>query len=894
MVALIAIAPPYAEFRWFLEDARHPEVWAAEYEAKGLLAGAALLFSTIFFWIILGVIARMGETVLIDSDAEGSRELWRLFDFARERAPAIAKGLAVVLAIFAASSLSDSWRDFLLFRHAQAFGRTDPLFHLDLGFYVFRLPFLQALATFVFQLLFFGTLLGVSGFLGLKSASGLSKLRFDERPGKRLCSLLGFFLALSIALSLGLAVLNFGSVSAGQFTGPGYSASREISMLEVYVSALALTGLAGVIVSLTRGWKRFPTGLVATFFFAGVLILAVIPAVLNAIFVDPNRIAAEAPYATRALEMTRFGWNLAGIRPTDFEIGEEPSQADIQTSRSTLENMRLWDPTVVKDALEGAQTLKPYYQFRDVDVDRYVVDGAQRMVMLSTRDFAPQGLGQSADTWVNRKLHYTHGYGIAMIPVNTSTPMGLPEFLLKDMPQATTPSIPISRPQTYFGHFGEDQDYVIVHTKVDEFDYPSNDGETSHRWQGATGIKISSFQDRFLFSWVLSDWNLLITSNIDRDSRLLLRRDVAERVSTIYPFLTLDPDPYPVILDGRVIWLLDGYTTSDRLPYSQQTTAFGAKANYLRNPVKLTVDAYTGEVHAYVIDPSEPILKAWRGLFPRLFETLEQAPSGLSAHFRYPEGLFRAQAEILAAYHVRDAETFLTNGDAWAIPFNRGLDGTKAQLQPYYVQMRLPGAPRDAFMLILPFTPLGKDNMNGWLAAGCDPADYGQMTLYRFAKGALVRGPAQMETFFNQDEKIANINRQLSNEQSKIIVGNLLVIPIGSSVMYAEPLFLQSRTQGIQAPPELKKVILATKNRIVVENTYPEALAKLFENTPEFPSSTPKNQSASPTKSVDQKAAARKALDLYNQADAALRAGDFAKYGELKKQLGKALSDLAQ
>ena len=790
------------------------------------------------------------------------------------------------------SGLASAWMQMLASRNAQSFGKADPIFGLDYSFYFFHLPWYQSLIGFAIGLCFLTLILcgaAYAIFQGLAAASGAHVA--GAKVGRHL-GFLGGLTLLGLGLETYLARFELLITDGPQFTGAGYAGMVTLQAQGLLAVVLCLAGL-GVIVFGLRGAMK-PIG----FLVAGSVLLFVIgmgfaPALVQKLHVDPDKVRVEAPFAAYAIEGTRYAFGLNAIDAKNVSVSDEPTPAETAASKVTLDNMRLWDPEVLRQSAEGVQGLKPYYMFDDMDVDRYTINGEQRLMMLSARNIRLGGLNPQANAWINTRLQYTHGYGVAMAEVNQATRMGQPNFVIQDMPLRTPSDLPVTEPRLYFSDYnGREAEYALVDTNQAEFDYPNANGGETHRWKSSSGIHVAPFWTRLAYSYVLNDFNLLISSNVQSSTRLLMHRDVRERAQKLYPFLQFDKDPYVVILDGRLIWLLDGYTTSAYSPYSQHEAWDDHTAvNYVRNPVKVVVDAYTGETNAYVVDPNEPILKTYRQIWPRMFKDLSEAPKGLREHFRYPEEMFMLQARTLTQYHVTDPSQFLTNQDAWEMPFNRGLQGTREALQAYYVLMALPGEKKPNFMLILPFTPSQKDNMSGWLAAYCDPENYGNLVLYKFTKGALVPGPAQMESIFNQDKVIADINRQLSNEQSKIIVGNLLVVPIGGSVMYVEPLFLQSRTEGIQPIPELKKVILALKGKVVVGDTYEEALQKLFGGPPTQVAPVQGNdQRSSPPTQTSQPAA--EALQFFNEADQALRAGDFAKYGELQKKLKQRLEDL--
>ena len=569
--------------------------------------------------------------------------------------------------------------------------------------------------------------------------------------------------------------------------------------------------------------------------------------------------------------------------------------------------MRLWDPTVLRTTLDNVQTLRSFYSFNDVDVDRYTVNGKQTLTMVAARDIHLDALPDNSRTWQFERLQYTHGFGITMSPVNTADEQGLPTYLIRDIPPVTPPEIPIKQPRIYYSDFrdarGETTDeYALVDTKVAEFDYPSGGSMTTSHWESDRGIPFSGLLTRLAFSILFQDVNPLIGgANLTSGTRLLVHRNVKERCSLIYPFLQFDDDPYIVVLNGRLVWVLDGYTTTGQIPYSQRLEGAERPLNYIRNSVKATVDAYTGETIAYAIEPKDPILKAYREIYPGLIRDLSELPAGLDKHFRYPEDLFNIQSVQLTQYHVTDAQAFLNTSQAWDIPNERGLSDVSEPSRPYYVQMRLPDEPKEGFLLILPFTPRGKPNMTGWLAAHCDPGSYGKLVLYQYPEGSNPPpGPAQMEATFNQDKVIADINRQLNNDQSRILSGNLLVVPLGKSLLYVEPLFLQSRTEGIAPKPKLVKVILALPSgNPVVADTYDEALQKLFGNGEGVAATAPTvpvpGTSTAPAVAADSEAWKREVRivgKLLDDAEAAQRAGDWARYGDLLKQLKAKIKDL--
>jgi uncharacterized membrane protein (UPF0182 family) len=914
ILMLIACAGPYTEFLWFKEDARHPEVFAKIYETKGYLFIGAFAASLILVYISLSRALKVSMVFLDKPATVQEMVVSRVLGFVQLHGDMVTKIASVIIAFFIGLSFSGEWNSFLLWQHGKAFHHADPLFGLDLGFYVFSLPWQISLINALLGCFFLITVLTGGIYFGLQSIAALARIELGRPAVKGHLAILIGSTVLLFGVKLWLARYLYVVTDSGQFTGAGYTAVHQLPVQSVLAIALIAVGALGVI---SAFWQWAIKGVVyglsacALLWVGGMLIY---PWALQVFSVTPNKLSKESPYAANAITMTRFAYGLDAISEKSTAVQATPSAADLTSAQSTLDNMRLWDPTIIRQSIEALQGLKNYYIFHDVDIDRYKIDGQQKMVMVSARDISTAGITQSAQNWVTTRLQYTHGFGLTVSPVNTSTGSGRPEFLVHDIPPVAPKDLAITQPRIYFSDYrnssGEtDNNYVLVDTNVAEFDYPAEGNDQTFRWTGDRGISMGSFFPKLAYAFALGDFNLLISPNITSKSRLLVHRDILDRAQEIYPFLHFDNDPYTVIYQGRLLWILDGFTGSNDVPYSDRMKVGDWSVNYLRNPVKLVIDAYTGETSAYAIDSNEPILQAYRDIYPGLIQDKSAIPTGLEAHFRYPEDLFDAQAMQLTQYHVTEPVAFLNNEDAWDMPTERGVTGAEEAMQPYYVQMRLPEDATDQFMLILPFTPRQKGNMSGWLAAHCDPQSYGQLRLYEYPRGTILLGPKQMEAKFNQNPAIANLNTLLKNAQSEVIVGNLLVMPIGNSVLYAEPMFLESSSPGIPALPELKKVVLAVGDQVVVGDTYADALKQLFGTTagvtatptiaPPGPAAPLVNGKSTPVSTqptnigVVSKADIAQALKLANDADAALRSGDFAKYGELQKQLKTKLQQLS-
>jgi uncharacterized protein len=907
IVVLLQSLGPITDYIWYSQDARHPEVFTLAYAVRGTLFLIAFIPSLL---LLLWSLTRALKVSMIFLDRPmtvGQVMATRAFDAIGAFGPLVTRIAAVVLAFFASMGFSNEWNTYLMWRNAQSFGRTDPIFGMDLGFFVFQLPWWLSVLNFVFGLLVLVTISTIGVYVGLQSLAALARIELGRPAIRAHLSVLAGTTVLIFGIQLWMRRYEFGLVDSSQFTGAGYAASIQLMIQTWIAPAVILVGLLTIVNGRLGSGYRLPLMAGGAVAVLAVLGLAVTPGIVQGVFVNPNKLQVESPYAKRAIEATRFAYGLETIDSASIEVQDAPTQQEIADAKDTLDNMRLWDPDVMRQAIEPLQGLRPYYTFADVDIDRYVIDGEQRMVMLSPRDINTDGLAENARSWVNTRLQYTHGYGLTMSPVNTSSPEGQPTFLVRNMPVRSHPDIPVEQPRLYFSDFRGPLEhmsnrYVLVNSAVDEFDYPGEGNDQNYRWTGNRGVHIGAFMTKLAYSIRLADGNLLVSPNIKSDTRLLYRRGITERAQMVYPFLQFDSDPYVVVLNGRLVWIMDGYTTTNRIPYSARVTGSRASVNYIRNPVKLTIDAYSGEMVAYAIDPNEPILKAYRQIYPRLIRDGSEAPPELVRHYRYPEDMFMLQAYQLTQYHVTQPVPFLNNEDAWDLPTERGLRGTESAMRAYYVQMRLPDEKEDGFHLILPFTPRRKVNMSGWLAAYCDPGQYGKLKLYRYPKGSNVPGPKQMEARFNQDQTIARINRELNNEQSRIIPGNLLVIPVGRSVLYAEPLFLQSISAGIQPIPELRKVILALQGRIEVADTYAEALKNLLgtaanqvrEEPDETGQPTPPADTGTTPAAAIPRERVRELLRLAEEADAALRTGDFGRYGELQRKLKEALRELSE
>jgi len=763
--------------------------------------------------------------------------------------------LALVLALLVSFNTIDPWTIALFLGARNTGGYTDPIFHRSLAFYLFQLPFYRMLLAWLGGVSICAVLL-YAGTLAMDASSGhLAGLRrrFEARAqgfpepvvlplgrGLPLGGLVRWGGALILLLLAAFEYFGRYSLLYSQhdiFVGADYVDTRlglptywlQIGIaLGLVVLLLTARARPGGAAAWSAGSPRaLPSWLVPI---AGsILVLAwLVPALIMGLFrqfvVTPNELTMEKPYIADHIKATRQAF---GIDPAAREAQFNPravNMLDLNAVPGAAENIRLWDAERFKDTITQLQALRPYYDFPDVDVDRYTVNGQVRQVLLGARSLDPRLLPDTAKTWVNLNLQYTHGYGAVAGLINAATPEGEPELFLKNAPpESSVPGVQLTQPQIYFGEQSDQP--VFVDTQQAEFDYPKGDGDAHSTYAGSAGIAVGSLGRRIAASIAQDDVNILLANQLTSSSRLLLHRDIRERVAHLAPFLTLDPDPYMVINDkGQLFWMLDAYTTSDLHPYAQSVTLGDQTFNYIRNSVKITVDAYNGTTHFYVFDDHDPILNAYRNVFPELFLPRSALPADLLRHIRYPELLFKAQADIYRLYHVQEPQVFYNKEDQWDVAKQVARQEQVVLTEPYYVMVQLPGEAHPEFVLMLPFTAQKRDNLIGWIAARCDPEHYGEMIVFRLPTQQLVYGPLQIESRVDQD-RIISKDLSLWNQQgSRVLRGNTLVLPVAGTFLYVEPIYIQATQAKL---PELKKVVLAVGNRLVYSDDLAQAIAEL-------------------------------------------------------------------
>ncbi|MFI4997122.1 MAG: UPF0182 family protein, partial [Hyphomicrobiales bacterium] len=736
---------------------------------------------------------------------------------------------ALLIGALIAWAETGNWDVALSFIRQVPYGQSDPLFGKDIGFYLFSLPAYVALKNWALWTLLLSAMAAaavywVHGEITLDQG----RWRISSAAVAHASALFGLYFAVK-AWSYGLDryLLLYGD--NGVVAGASYT-DIHVELPVLY----GLMGLACVAALLSwanlrlRGWK-LPASGVALLFGSSFLLAQLVPALFQRLYVKPSELQLEAGYIQQNITFTREAFNLRQVTVKPFPVEEGLSFQSLEDNRATIDNIRLWDWQPLMDTYAQLQEIRTYYKFHDVDVDRYELDGSYQQVTLSARELEPSLLPSNAQTWLNLHVLFTHGNGVVMSPVTRKSPEGLPVLYLHDIPPIASGGPSISEPRIYYGSATDS--YVLVKTSTKEFDYPKGKDNVYAAYEGAGGVSIGNAARRSLFAWYFDDPNILLSSYVTDSTRILFRRSVAERVGTIAPFLRLDHDPYMVISEGRLFWIQDAYTTSRWFPYSKPLPEGGP--NYIRNSVKVVIDAYNGSVDLYAADPSDPVLSTYRRIFPRLFKPLEAMPPDLKKHIRYPEDLFLIQAEMYRAYHMDAPEVFYNREDLWQFPREpAGIGGFRGggatKMPPYYINMRLPGEARAEFFLMLPMVPSQRENMIAWLAARCDAPDYGKLIVYEFPKDKLVYGPFQIEARINQNTEISQQLSLWNQMGSRVIRGNLLVVPIENSILYVSPLYLRAETGQL---PELKRVIAAYDDRVVMEETLAGALAALFKES---------------------------------------------------------------
>ena len=919
LTSLRGIAGFYTDYLWF-DSLGYKGVFTGVLGAKISLAA---LFTAVFFvvlWLNLFVADRLAPRFRPAGPEEEVIE--RYHELIGGRTGLVRTAVALLFALIAGLGVSGQWNSWILFRNATDFGVNDAEFGMDVSFYVFRLPFLTfvvdwAFASIVIVLIVTAVAHYLNGGIRVQGPAQ----RVTPQVKAHLSLLLGA-LALLKAAGYWLGRFELTLSTRGAVDGATYT---DVKAQLPALNLLVLISLVAFLLLIVNIWRRgwiLPVLAVGTWAVIAFLVGTVVPAFIQRFTVEPSESSRERPYIERNIEATRVALGLDQVSTRPFAATDNLTGRDLQDNAETVRNIRLWDPAQLQRVFQRLQEFRPYYRVTDVDVDRYVVDGEIRQTLLSTRELDTADVPQRS--WEARHLAYTHGYGTMMAAANSKTPSGGPQLLQRDIPVVAPDELAVEQPGLYIGEGLSG--YVVTDTDRQEIDFQDEDGTEFTQYQGADGIGIGGLVRRTAFSLRFWDFNVLISGNIRSDSRILIMRDVRERVEALAPFLHFDGDPYATVVGGRVRWIVDGYTTTNRFPYAQRAelgqlppgSGLDHGFNYVRNSVKAVVDAYDGTVTYYVVDDSDPIAAAYRKAFPELFSDGDDVPDELRAHFRYPEDLFRVQTNMWGRYHLEDPDDFYNQNDAWNVAqdpeaVENGLTGAQpldaqgrpiarpreARIDPYYLLMRLPDEEQTEFLILRPFVPVSSDDsrkeMTAFMVAKSDPDSYGEIVTYVMPRNNLPDGPGLAAASIAADEEVATTQTLLGREGSNVRFGNLIVVPIEESLLYVQPFYVEATSTRV---PELRKVIVYYGDTVVIENTLQEALEALFGEAPETdeaagPDDDEGDEGTTGDPGDDIADLLDRAAIAFEEADAALAEGDLGRYQQ-RIQQGRRFLDEAR
>lgn len=917
LTSLRGIAGFYTDYLWF-ESLGFKEVFTGVLVAKIALAAIFVAVAFVLVLINLGIAAKLAPHSRPIGPEEEVLERYREIIGGRTRLLRVMGSFG--LALFVGAGMSARWQDWVLFTNAQDFGVKDQQFKIDAGFYVFRLPFLSAVIDWAFALFILLVLVTiVAHYLNGGIRLQVSGQRVGPQVKAHVSVLLGVMALIRMA-SYWLDRLELNFSTRGVVHGATYT---DVNAQLPALMLLTLISAAAAVLFIVNIWRRgwvLPVLAVGLWAFVAIVIGGAYPAVIQRFQVEPSESSKEAPYIEHNIEATRAGLGLDKVEMKAFDPSGDITAADLEANAETLRNVRLWDPVTMRTVYQQLQEVQNYYRISDVDVDRYEVNGRVTQMMIGARQLSTEGVPQKS--WEAQHLTFTHGYGAVGAPSNSSTSNGRPTLLLQDIPLRTdAENLNIDNPGVYVGEgLGS---YVVVNTDRREIDFQDRKNETSFtNYSGEDGVGIGSLLRKGAFALRFSDYRPLISGNLRDSSKILYIRDVRERVKTLAPFLSVDSDPYPVVLDGRMVYVVDAYTTTSRYPSAQRANTEQLSANsglahsfnYVRNSVKAVVDAYDGTVTMYVVDTKDPLIKAYQQAFPNMFTDADKVPDALRAHFRYPDDLFRVQTNMWGRYYLSEPDDFYNQSSAWAVSQDPGTTGVgttqtvstsqvgqsvdtfrQTRMDPYYLLTRLPGGQRQEFVMLRPFVPVSNDDskkqLTGFMVAKSDPDEYGKLISYALPTDKRIDGPALVAATIQSDESVSQLETLLGTRGSSVRFGNMILVPIEDSVIYVRPLFVEAEATNI---PLLRKVIIWYKDRVVVEDSFQLALTKMFGSSPdlggevvptepvaEAPSDTP--TPATPTTpeapaSTDVGELLTQAQKAFDDAQAALKAGDLAAY----------------
>ncbi len=842
-----AVATFFTNYLWF-DSVNLNSVWLKILLTKASLVGATSLLAFAFIFINLRLAVRATPVMDIFESFESQDPLSRFRAWTNERFLRYRLWGSIGLSLFLGAGASQLWEQVLLFLNQKSFGITDPIFNTDVSSFVFDLPLYRLFVSWGFQLVVFTSLIIILFFI----ATGALQVNQGRLPevssgAKAHLSVLLAFIAVLKALSYRLDSMELLYSLRGKVFGASYT---DVVAHLPALNLLILISLFGAVLLLVnikrRGWL-LPVTAISLWLAVSIIVGGLVPAAVQRFRVIPDELNKELPYVENHIDYTRLAYGLDAIEEKSFEASPNLTKENIANNQQTVDNIRLWDPTVLAETYSQLQEIRAYYALDEVDVDRYRINGELTQVMVAARELDQTNL--PAVGWVNERLQYTHGFGVVFSPANNVASQGQPDFYVKGVPATTTVSeLEIEQPRIYFGESADSIEYVVVNSLQEEVDYPlSTEGQSVAytNYSGEGGVSIGSFFKRLGFALRYSELNLLISNQLSDDSKLIMERNIVSRVKKAAPFLYTDNDPYLALIKGDLFWIIDMYTVSDKYPYAQpadtrrinENSGLPINFNYLRNSVKAVVNAYDGTIDFYVVDSQDPIIQSYIDIFPDLFSPEEEMSNELLDHIRYPEDLFTIQSDMYRDYHMTDPKVFYADEDPWVIPSDSSTTPRVATLRgefteigfkpmlPYYLLMSLPGESDLSYLIFQPFNPENRPNMQSFLVADADPENYGQLIDFRLPKGEFVDGPSQVATRINQDPDISQIFTLLDQQGSSVIKGNLFVVPIDQSVLYYQPIYLQ----GEQNPlPEFKFVVVVFQDKIIMEETLSDAIASIF------------------------------------------------------------------
>ena len=877
LIALCAVIPGWIQKWLWMRQLGYIGVFWTIWSVRWGLFAAAFLVALLYSGINLRFAQKNGAALSGGKLRSPSTVAAELGIHVSPRALKLATAaIATAVGLSFAAIFYNQWDTYLRFRYGASFGISDPLFGADAGFYVFRLPFYELLQGSLTALAFI-TLLAV---IGVYAYFGLLRLRRNSQAEDRSAKAIPHLSMLAIVLVAGwgwgfyLDHFELLYSTQGVVYGAGYTADHVTRVAYWLMAGAAAALCVFLVLNVLR--PRLRVVLIGAGAYVALYIFAIIllPALFQRFAVQPNELALETPYLKNNIEFTRKAYSLDTIQETSYPALADLTSDVIARNQETIQNVRLWDWRPLLQMYQQAQEIRLYYQFYQADVDRYHLPDGYHQVMLSARELSPE-LPAEAQTWVNQKLQFTHGYGLVMSFVSKTIGGGFPQYVLENIPPESDYGLSISQPSIYYGE--SMPGYRIVATGVKEFDYPKGNQNVYTSYNGTGGIPLDSLWKRLLFTATQGDINILFTSYLRPESKIQIWRQVKDRVQQVAPFLRLDQDPYAVVSEGKQYWIQDAYTVSDHYPYATpDATASEQGLNYIRNSVKVIVEMYDGTVGFYVMDPNDPVLAVYRRAFPGVFKDLSQLSPNLKSHLRYPEDLFSIQADQYTTFHMTVPQVYYNREDLWVLP-NEAYAGKVAPMKPYYILMKLPGSDRLEYLLMTPFTPQKRNNMISWMAARCDFPEYGKMLFYQLPKEKLIYGPMQIEAMIDQNTTIAQQLTLWDQKGSRVIRGNLIAVPIENSFLYVVPLYLTAEGTDF---PQLKRVIVISGDKVAMEPTLDEAIQAVF-GTQQPP--TIEQAPGHPLESEQARAA-------FDQAQKAMERGDWANFGKAMDALKGLLS----